>query len=32
MISDPLRERDCIVVNAHRDADVDIVKTARGRL
>ena len=28
MISDQLRERDCIVVNAHGDADVDIVKTA----
>ena len=25
MISDQLRERDCIVVNAHSDADVDIV-------
>ena len=24
-ISDQLRERDCIVVNAHGDADVDIV-------
>ena len=28
MISDQLRQRDCIVVNAHEDADVDIVKTA----
>ena len=28
MISDQLRERDCTVVNAHGDADVDIVKTA----
>ena len=28
MISDQLRERDCIVVNAHGDADEDIVKTA----
>ena len=27
MISDQLRERDCIVVNAHGDADVDIVNT-----
>ena len=27
MISDQLRERDCIVVSAHGDADVDIVKT-----
>ena len=27
MISDQLRERDCNVVNAHRDAGVDIVKT-----
>ena len=27
MISDQLRERDCIVVNAHGDADVEIVKT-----
>ena len=26
-ISDQLRERDCIVVNAHGDADVDIVNT-----
>ena len=28
MISDQVSERDCIVVNAHGDADVDIVKTA----
>ena len=28
MISDQLRERYCTVVNAHGDADVDIVKTA----
>ena len=28
MISDKLRERDCTVVIAHMDADVDIVKTA----
>ena len=28
MISDQLTERDCSVVNAHGDADVDIVKTA----
>ena len=28
MISDQLRERDCTVVNAHGNADVDIVKTA----
>ena len=28
MISDQLRERDCTVVNAHGDADVDIVKMA----
>ena len=27
MISDQLRERDCTVVNAHGDVDVDIVKT-----
>ena len=27
-ISDQLRERDCTVVNAHGDADVDIVKMA----
>ena len=28
MISDELRERDCTVINALGDADVDIVKTA----
>ena len=28
MISDQLRERDCIVANTHGNADVDIVKTA----
>jgi len=28
LISDELRERDCTVVNALGDADVDIVKTA----
>ena len=28
MISDELRERDCTVVNAPGDADVDIVKVA----